>query len=129
MVTPRGQRPDPARQLDAASRSIHVCILLLLRDRPTHGYALLQRLCELGVMTNNRARIYRALRWLEDAGFVVCSWDTPQVGAARRVYRTSPAGRRALATALPSRLVAGETTARDPMAALILTLARKSCAS
>lgn len=128
MVRRTGQLPDAARQLSAPSRLVHVCILLLLREGPSHGYAMLQRLCELGAMNHNRARVYRTLRWLEDAGFVSCWWDTPRVGAARRMYELTPAGAGALAAVLP-RLTAGETTPKDPVSQLILTLADQSRAS
>ena len=128
IVTSLAARPDPERQLASPNRAVHVCILLLLRKEPAHGYALLQQLCELGAMGPNRARIYRALRWLEDAGFVTCWWDTPAVGAARRMYELCPAGASALAAVLP-RLTAGETTPEDHVSQLILTLAEQSRAS
>jgi PadR family transcriptional regulator PadR len=41
------------------------CLLLLLRERPDHGYDLVVRLAPLGLGEEESASVYRALRELE----------------------------------------------------------------
>jgi PadR family transcriptional regulator PadR len=72
------------------------CILLLLDERRTHGYDLIERLKPFGFERSDPSWIYRSLRWLEEAGFVSVSWHTPAAGPARRVFEVTPAGRQAL---------------------------------
>jgi len=51
-------------------------ILLLLRERPAHGYDLLERLPELtGEQRVEMGNLYRLLRALEDEGLVSSKWD------------------------------------------------------
>ena len=114
--------PDVASELCSPNRSIHLCLLLLLRDQPAHGYGLVLRLESLGITGHNRGRIYRSLRWLEDAGLVTCHWDTPPVGPARRMYELSPSGSSTLGLALP-RLAEGAPPFDDLVSRLVLTLA------
>lgn len=75
---------------------LRASILLLLGERPGHGYDLIQRLKPFGFERDDPSRIYRALRWLEGAGLVRPNWETPAAGPARRVYELTPAGRRTL---------------------------------
>lgn len=83
-------------ELSSPRKILRACLLLLLEERPGHGYDLLTRLEPLGFERSNPGRVYRALRWLESAGFVRPSWETTGVGPARRVYELSPSGRHAL---------------------------------
>jgi PadR family transcriptional regulator PadR len=51
-------------------------ILLLLRERPAHGYDLLERLPELtGEQRVEMGNLYRLLRALEDEGLVSSQWQ------------------------------------------------------
>lgn len=68
------------------------CILLLLREERSHGYALLQRLRPLGFTRDDPGRLYRALRALEEEGLVHSSWEQSYDGPDRRIYRTTRAG-------------------------------------
>ncbi len=81
---------------------LRACLLILLDERAGHGYDLLTRLEPLGYDRSNPGRIYRALRWLETAGYVAPNWETTGVGPARRVYELSPAGRQVLEVAATS---------------------------
>jgi len=72
-------------------------LLAVLADAPGHGYELSQRLTqrsggELGVQEGS---LYPALHRLERAGLVESSWSADG-GRRRRVYRLTPAGRRAM---------------------------------
>jgi DNA-binding PadR family transcriptional regulator len=51
-------------------------LLLLLRERPTHGYDLLERLPELtGESRVEMGNLYRLLRALEGEGLVASEWS------------------------------------------------------
>lgn len=92
-VTVTGRLED---QLASRRGIIRACLLLLLDEAPGHGYDLLTRLEPMGFDRSNPGRIYRALRWLETAGFVEPNWETTGVGPARRVFEVTPAGRHAI---------------------------------
>ena len=88
-------------ELSSPRKILRACLLLLLEERAGHGYDLLTRLEPLGFERSNPGRVYRALRWLENAGFVQPTWETTGVGPARRVYELTPEGRHALEVAAP----------------------------
>jgi len=67
-------------------------ILLLLREQPAHGYDLLERLRALGFSRDDPGRLYRALRSLEDDGYVHSAWEGSDAGPDRRVYDLTRAG-------------------------------------
>ena len=72
-------------------------ILLLLRERPTHGYDLLEQLGE--VVEGERVdmgNLYRILRALEDEGFVRSRWEDDLPGPTKRTYELTEDGRRVL---------------------------------
>jgi poly-beta-hydroxybutyrate-responsive repressor len=72
-------------------------VLLLLRERPAHGYDLLERLPALvGDERVDVGNLYRALRSLEEQGLVASEWDERLPGPAKRTYRLSGPGREAL---------------------------------
>jgi len=68
-------------------------LLLLLRERPAHGYDLLERLPELtGEQRVEMGNLYRLLRALEEEGLVTSDWDETSPGPAKRRYALAPAG-------------------------------------
>jgi PadR family transcriptional regulator PadR len=68
-------------------------ILLLLRERPAHGYDLLERLPELtGEQRVEMGNLYRLLRALEEEGLVVSEWDGDSPGPAKRRYAITDHG-------------------------------------
>mgnify|MGYP005840862591 CR=1 FL=1 len=68
-------------------------LLLLLLQRPSHGYELMQRLArDDDVPSADPGLLYRTLRQLEDEGLVHSCWDTESPGPARRLYEVTPAG-------------------------------------
>ena len=79
-------------------------LLLLLRERPTHGYELLEALPALtGDARVDMGNVYRVLRALEEDGLVSSRWEAGEPGPAKRTYELTAAGRRLLdewATAL-----------------------------
>ncbi|MDQ3723508.1 MAG: helix-turn-helix transcriptional regulator [Actinomycetota bacterium] len=68
------------------------CLLLLLRERPAHGYDLLERLRPMGFNRDDPGRLYRALRMLENDGLVRSVWEKSRSGPDRRTYELTPAG-------------------------------------
>jgi len=79
-------------------RFVEPSLLLLLRERPMHGYELIEVITELG---GEEARVdvgnlYRLLRALEDEGVVRSEWSADLPGPAKRTYELTDAGRELL---------------------------------
>ena len=72
-------------------------LLLLLRERPAHGYELLEALPPLtGEARVDMGNLYRVLRALEEDGLVTSRWEAGDPGPAKRTYELTAAGRRLL---------------------------------
>jgi poly-beta-hydroxybutyrate-responsive repressor len=72
-------------------------VLLLLRERPAHGYELLEALPALtGEGRVDMGNLYRVLRALEEDGLVQSEWNSDAPGPAKRTYELSAEGRRLL---------------------------------
>jgi PadR family transcriptional regulator, regulatory protein PadR len=80
-------------------RFVEPALLLLLAERPMHGYELLELLP--GIAREERrvdlGNLYRLLRSLEEEGVVDSDWDEGLPGPAKRVYRLTDSGRELLA--------------------------------
>jgi poly-beta-hydroxybutyrate-responsive repressor len=68
------------------------CVLLLLREQPSHGYELLERLQPFGFSGEDPGGLYRALRVLERDGLVRSSWERSTEGPHRRIYELTTRG-------------------------------------
>ncbi|HEU0335016.1 MAG TPA: PadR family transcriptional regulator [Gaiellaceae bacterium] len=69
-------------------------LLLLLAERPTHGYELLDRLPDLlGAERVDVGNLYRVLRGLEEEGVVTSEWRADLPGPAKRTYALTAEGR------------------------------------
>ena len=70
------------------------CLLLLLFQRPSHGYDLLDRLAQAGLSIGapDPAAVYRTLRQMERDGMVISRWDPSSHGPPRRTYELSAEG-------------------------------------
>jgi PadR family transcriptional regulator PadR len=79
-------------------------LLLLLRERPAHGYELIESLGGLAPGARvDMGNLYRSLRAMEAEGLVTSEWDAKAPGPAKRRYELTSAGGRLLgewATAL-----------------------------
>jgi len=102
-----GRRPHVARADHAIATDqtpaqvlpknfLRPCLLLLLRERPAHGYDLLERLRPMGFNRDDPGRLYRALRSLENDGLVRSVWEKSSSGPDRRTYELTPEGTRSL---------------------------------
>lgn len=91
-------RPGHWRVRARVERFVEPALLLLLRERPMHGYELIERLPEVA---GDEARVdvgnlYRILRSLEEEGIVVSEWSADLPGPAKRTYELTEAGSRLL---------------------------------
>ena len=78
-------------------RFVEPSLLLLLRERPMHGYELIELLPDLmGGERVDVGNLYRTLRALEDDEIVTSEWSASLPGPAKRTYELTPAGRRLL---------------------------------
>jgi DNA-binding PadR family transcriptional regulator len=70
------------------------CLLVMLSRGEAHGYSLLDDLAEFGFdpAQVDPTLIYRALREMEEGGWVASSWEDDSQGPRRRVYQLLPAG-------------------------------------
>ena len=72
-------------------------LLLLLRERPAHGYELLDELPALtGEERVDMGNLYRILRALEEDGLVASEWREDLPGPTKRTYELTDAGLRLL---------------------------------
>jgi poly-beta-hydroxybutyrate-responsive repressor len=72
---------------------LHPLLLLLIFERSSHGYDLIERLAGLGVPDVEPGHAYRVLRNMEHNRLVVSGWVATAGGPARRLYELTPAGR------------------------------------
>jgi PadR family transcriptional regulator, regulatory protein PadR len=79
-------------------RLVEPALLVLLHERPRHGYDLLEHIPALvGEGADvDLGNLYRLLRGLEAEGLVSSRWDVDGSGPARRIYTLTPAGARLL---------------------------------
>jgi DNA-binding PadR family transcriptional regulator len=72
-------------------------MLLLLHHGPAHGYTLIDRLGEFGLEDLHPSVVYRALRDIDEKGWVTSSWDADGAqGPPRRVYDLTASGDKVL---------------------------------
>jgi PadR family transcriptional regulator PadR len=70
---------------------IRPCLLLLLKEAPSYGYELLERLPPFGIRKDH-ASLYRTLRALENEGLVRSGWEERVKGPDRRRYEVTVEG-------------------------------------
>jgi len=76
---------------------LEAILLMHLRGGPAHGYDLAARLAESGFSGLNPGLVYRALRGMEDLGWIRSAWDgEASYGPPRRVYSLAPPGEQAM---------------------------------
>ncbi len=79
-------------------RLLAPAILLLLAEKPEHGYELMGRMKEFGIGQGSMdpSILYRFLRHLEKSGLAESTLDDSGQGPARKVYNLTPEGREML---------------------------------
>ena len=75
-------------------RFVEPALLLLLRERPMHGYELLERIGDLAGAERSvdAGNLYRVLRALEEEGIVRSEWNAELPGPAKRTYELTDDG-------------------------------------
>jgi PadR family transcriptional regulator PadR len=70
-------------------------LLAVLASQPSHGYDLRRAVEDLsgGLVCIDPGGMYRALRRLEEEGYVASSWSTGEHGPQRREYELTDEGR------------------------------------
>ncbi len=70
------------------------CLLLLLAEKPHHGYSLLEELGKQNLLGGEAdvGNLYRALRRMEAENLVVSVWSEPGPGPNKRIYTITPRG-------------------------------------
>jgi poly-beta-hydroxybutyrate-responsive repressor len=78
-------------------RFLEPTLLLLLHHGPAHGYTLLSELNAFGLEEIDPSAVYRALREMEEQGWVHSSWEEVHTqGPPRRVYCLTSLGNEVL---------------------------------
>lgn len=78
-------------------RLVEPALLAFLQRKPSHGYALLEELDQLGLGSIQPSVVYRILRNYEEIGLVESGWDSDATqGPPRRIYVITDGGRAAL---------------------------------
>jgi len=93
-----GRRRWRRGQSRRAVRMLEPTLLLLLHDSPAHGYTLLEELDYFGLGELHASVVYRALRDMEDRGWLTSTWEEEETqGPPRRVYYLTARGDETLA--------------------------------
>ena len=78
-------------------RFVEPALLLLLKERPRHGYELIELAPDIaGVERVDVGNLYRQLRGLEAEGIVESVWSGDLPGPAKRTYTLTDVGGRVL---------------------------------
>jgi PadR family transcriptional regulator, regulatory protein PadR len=75
---------------------LSLCVLRVVADGPTYGYAIAARLHEAGLGPVKGGTLYPILTRLEAEGLVVSHWREGDGGPGRKFFAVTDLGRRAL---------------------------------
>ncbi|WP_230401684.1 PadR family transcriptional regulator [Sanguibacter suaedae] len=70
-----------------------VCVLSVLADGPTYGYAIAARLADSGLGVVKGGTLYPLLKRLESAGHLTVEWRAGDGGPGRKYYELTAVGR------------------------------------
>lgn len=73
--------------------ALGVCVLRVLADGPTYGYAIAAALEQAGIAAVKGGTLYPLLTRLDAAGWVQVEWRAGDGGPGRKYYTLTPAGR------------------------------------
>lgn len=76
---------------------LEVCVLQVLAEGETYGYAIAARLAEAGFGAIKGGTLYPLLTRFEESGLVDVQWRAGEGGPGRKYYRLTDAGRSAWA--------------------------------
>lgn len=72
---------------------LETCVLAVVADGPTYGYAIAQALADSGLGTVKGGTLYPLLSRLETAGLVAVEWRAGDGGPGRKYYTLTGEGR------------------------------------
>ena len=75
---------------------LSLCVLRVVADGPTYGYAIAGRLAEAGLGAVKGGTLYPILTRLESEGLVSSSWQAGDGGPGRKFFTLTEAGALAL---------------------------------
>jgi PadR family transcriptional regulator, regulatory protein PadR len=84
--------PDTPWPSDWTRAALALCVLEVLGDGPTYGYAIAARLEEVGFGAVKGGTLYPLLGRLETAGWVDVEWRAGDGGPGRKYFSLTPAG-------------------------------------
>jgi PadR family transcriptional regulator len=70
-----------------------LCVLAIVMDEESHGYAIAQRLEREGIPNVKGGTLYPLLNRLEQDGLVTTHWTQGPSGPGRKLYRMTAAGK------------------------------------
>lgn len=73
--------------------ALGVCVLHVIADGPTYGYAIASALAEAGLGAIKGGTLYPLLARLEEADLVTVEWRAGDGGPGRKFYALTDAGR------------------------------------
>lgn len=118
--------PPPDWPGDWLRGVLSLCVLRVLAEGPTYGYALGVRLARAGLGDLKGGTLYPALTRLEQAGHLTVEWRAGDGGPGRKYYSLTSSGRAALDDgavrwAAFAALTAGFVTAHHPTTTAVPT--------
>lgn len=72
---------------------LELCVLGVLSDGPTYGYAIAQRLDAAGLGTVKGGTLYPLLGRLETDGLAAATWQAGEAGPGRKFFELTADGR------------------------------------
>jgi PadR family transcriptional regulator, regulatory protein PadR len=72
---------------------LELCVLAVVAEGPTYGYAISQALQDAGLGAVKGGTLYPLMARCEQAGFVEIEWRPGESGPGRKYYALSDAGR------------------------------------
>ncbi len=95
-MTSQGSSDSPARY--GWTRAVlEMAVLTVLADGDRHGYAVAQRLADIGLGRVRGGALYPVLGRMEAGGLVRSTWQAGEGGPGRKVYSATVGGLRELA--------------------------------
>lgn len=77
---------------DVSAQLLPLTTLAVIRNKPSHGYEVRDRLTREGFGEFKSGTIYPLLKRLENVGAISSNWVLPDSGAARKQYSISDEG-------------------------------------
>lgn len=87
---------------------LHIAIIDLVKDKPTHGGEIYQTIKERFKIDAPRGIIYALLRRMEEDSLIISNWSIQESGPAKRIYHITEDGLEYLKSSLERLRRAGQ---------------------